>query len=155
MLSCVSLTACQFVFGTHRGNDCMPKHFWRKTILLLSKVEIGPVCNPGTSQVPIVSSEIPSTTLFLVLLFGFLKKSQRDRCKEKKKAAFNLSDSSKQHSSEHWNPQSKAPMDTVMRSRYALFRKQYKNRLMQNQAMEITVGPGDAASSDSWRFCIA
>ena len=78
----------------------------------------------------------------------------------KKKRRSTCVDSSKQHSSEHWSPQYKAPMDkfgTVMRSRYALFRKQYKNRLMQNQAMEITAGRamrhrailGDFASPDS------
>ena len=41
MLSRVSLTACQFVFWTHWGNDWMPKHSWRKTILLLSKLRLG------------------------------------------------------------------------------------------------------------------
>ena len=62
---------------------------------------------------------------------------------KKKKAAFNLSDSSKQHSREHWSPQSKALLGkfgTAMHSRYALFRKQYMSRLMQIQAVEITAG---------------
>ena len=124
------------------------------------KVEIGSVCNPGTSLVPIVSSKIPSTTLFLILLFGFLKKSQRDRCKEKKK----------RRSTCRIRRNNTAVSTGVLKARHlwtnlALscvagthsFEKQYKNRLMQNQAMEITAGRamqhrailGDFASPDS------
>ena len=74
--------------------------------------------------------------------------------RKKKKAAFNLSDSLKQHSS----PQSKAPMDkfgTVMRSRYALFRKTIQESLDAESSDGNQSWPGDATSSDSWRFCIA
>ena len=80
--------------------------------------------------------------------------------KRKKKAAFNLSDSSKQYSGEHWSPQSnsKAPVDkfgTVMRSRYALFRKTIQESLDAQSSDVNHSWPGDATSSDSWRFCIA
>ena len=79
--------------------------------------------------------------------------------RKKKKAAFNLSDSSKQHSSEHWSPQSKAPMvdkfGTVMRSQYALFRKTIQESLDAESSDGNHSWPGDATSSDSWRFCIA
>ena len=78
--------------------------------------------------------------------------------KKKKRAAFNLSDSSKQHSSEHWSPQRKAPMDkfgTVMRSRYALFRKTIQESLDAESSDGNHSWPGDATLSDSWRFCIA
>ena len=78
---------------------------------------------------------------------------------KKKKAAFNLSDSSKQHSSEHWSPQRKAPLvdkfGTVMRSQYALFRKTIQESLDAESSDGNHSWPGDATSSDSWRFCIA
>ena len=59
---------------------------------------------------------------------------------------------------EHWSPQSKAPMDkfgTVMRSRYALFRKTIQESLDAESSDGNHSWPGDATSSDSWRFCIA
>ena len=77
----------------------------------------------------------------------------------KKKAAFNLSDSSKQHSSEHWSPARHLWTNLALSCVAGThsFEKQYKNRLMQNQAMEITAGRamrhrailGDFASPDS------
>ena len=90
------------------------------------EVEIGPVWNPGTSWSRLSLRKYPPWHfLDFVVWMGFSERVNRDRSKEKK-AAFNLSDSSKQHSREHWSPQSKAPMDkigTAMRSGYALFRK--------------------------------
>ena len=125
------------------------------------KVEIGPVWNPGTSSVvPIVSSKIPSTTLFLILLFGFLKKSQRDRSKEKQKRRptcrirrNNTAGSTGVVKARHLWTNLALPCVAGTHS----FEKQYKNRLMQNQAMEITAGRamrhrailGDFASPDS------
>ena len=162
MLSCVSFTACQFVFWTHWGNDCMPKHSWRKTILqlLLSKLRLGlsgilELAGPDC----LFENTLPPT-LFLILLLGFLKKSQRDRCKEKKK----------RRSTCRIRRNNTAVSTGVFKARrqwtnLALscvagthsFEKQYKNRLMQNQAMEITAGRamrhqailGDFASPDS------
>ena len=107
-------------------------------------------------MVPIVSSKIPSTTLFLILLFGpgFSKRVNVIDAKKKKSGV----QPSKQHST------------GVLKARHLwtnlalscvagthCFEKQYKNRLMQNQAMEITAGRamrhrailGDFASPDS------
>ena len=128
------------------------------------KVEIGPqVWNPGTSRSRLSLRKYPPRHFSWFCCLGFSERVNVIEAKKKKKAAFNLSDSSKQHSREHWSSQSKTPVDKfgiAMRSRPGThsFEKQYmyKNRLMQNQAMEITAGwPGDATSSDSWRFCIA
>ena len=139
----------------------MPKHSWRKTILLLSKLRLGlyGILERAGSR-PIVSSKIPSTTLFLILLFGFLKESQHDRCKEKEK----------RRSTCRIRRNNTAVSTGVLKARHLrtnlalscvagthFFEKQYKNRLMQNQAMEITAGRsmrhrailGDFASPDS------
>ena len=77
---------------------------------------------------------------------------------EAKKTAFNLSDLSKQQNREYWGRQSKAPMDkfgTAMHSRNAL----YQNTIQDSLEAESSDGnhswPGNATSSDFWRFCIA
>ena len=86
LLSWVSLTANQFVFWTHWGNDRYHTPAWRKTILLLSKLTL------GLSGIRVLELAGPDclfeNTLHDFSWFcwlGFSKTINRDRSKEKKK----------------------------------------------------------------------
>ena len=126
-------------------SDYMPKHSWRKTILLLSKLRLGLY---GILELACpVSSKLPSTTLFLILLFGFSKRVNVIDAKKKKSGVQPVG---------FVETTGRAVSTRVLKrvkarhlwTNLALscvagthsFEKQYKNRLMQNQAMEITAG---------------
>ena len=156
MLSYVSLTACQFVFWTHWGNDCS----WRKTILLLSELRLG---LSGILDLvgPDCLFENTLHDTFLDFVVWVSQKESTWSMQRKKK---------KRRSTCRIRRNNTAVSTRVLKARHlwtnlALscvagthsFEKQYKNRLMQNQAMEITAGRamrhrailGDFASPDS------
>ena len=92
-------------------------------------------------MVAIFSSKTPSTTLFLILLIGFLKTINRDRSKKKKKRRSTSCRNNKAGSA--GVDESKALWTNLALPCVAgtkSFEKPYKNRVMQNQAMEITAG---------------
>ena len=140
----------------------MPKHSWCKTILLLSKLTIEPVWNPGT-RCSLLSLRKLNTLHDTFLEFvGFLKKSQRDRSKKKKKKEKKRGSTCRirrNNTAESTGVlKARHRMDkfgTAMRSRYALFRKTIQESLDAESSDGNHSWPGDATSSDSWQFCIA
>ena len=162
MLSCVSLTACQFVFWTHWGNDCMPKHSWRKTILLLSKLRLGLYGILELAWSRLSLRKYPPRHFSWFCCLGFSKRVNVIDAKKKKSGVQPVGFV---ETTQQWALESSKQGTLLWSTNLALscvasthsFEKQYKNRLMQNHAMEITAGRamrhrailGDFASPDS------
>ena len=117
----------------------------------------GPVWNPGTSLVPIVSSKIPSTTLFLILLLGFSKRVNVIDAKEKKK----------RRSTCRIRRNNTAVSSGVLKARHLWTNlalscvagtHSFEKTIQESLDAESSDGNhswlGDATSSDSWPFCI-
>ena len=108
--------------------ESLPKHSWRKTILLLSKLTLacleilklaGPDC--------LFENTLHDT--FFISLIGFLKNNQPWSKQRKKKAAINLS--SKQQSRKYWSRQARHVWTNLALPCVAgtqSFEKPYKNR---------------------------
>ena len=164
LLPWASLSACQFVFWTHRGHACQNTLDARPSCSCRSwdwaRLESWKLARPSCLS----GIRITPPTPFLISAFFFFANqiSQKESTvidAEKKKAVFNLSESSKQ-SREYRSRQSQAPRDkfgTVIRirSRFELFRKTKQESLDAESSDGYHGRPGDATSSDSWRICIA
>ena len=154
-LSWVSLTACQFVFWTHWGNDCQNTPGAR------------PFCSCQSWHwacleswnwlVLIVSSKIPSTTLFLIFLIGFIQNNQPWSKQRKKKSGVPpLVETTKQRVLES------SKQGTYGQIWYChaqpvrnLSKKHTRIESLDAESSGNHSWPGDATSSDSWLFCIA
>ena len=120
------------------------------------EVDIGPVWNPGTSW-----SRLSENTLHNTFLDFVDRVSQNNQpwSKQRKKSGVQpLVETTKQGVLESTKTRHLAPMDkfgTAMRSRYEIFRKTIQESLDAESSDGNHSWPGDATSSDSWRFCIA
>ena len=138
----------------------LPKHSWRKTILLLSKLRLGlsGILELAGSDC-LFENTLHDTFLDFVNSMSFSKRVNRDRSKEKKRRSTsrihrnNTAGSTGVPKARHLWTNLALPCVADTHS----FEKQYNNRLMQNQAMQITARRalrhrailGDFASRDS------